>query len=787
MDKSFSENPEGDFSTAALIESNKAEIEKTMNGFDLENKMRDAVKNLVEPFLQRETYLCNEVELMKIKVEKHESKIIGFEALTDKVRYLERMNTSVQNKFQIIDGTMFQQNEKNNTKFEDQLLLNTKQTDKTKALENLVAELAEKIDNRRKDHDAVSKKLIMMRSNLNEDIVKSNIETRKLIDQMKLRVDLLSNDKDSLSFHLNNQKSVLSEINSQSERVRQEMLHYKSLLDPIISSAMTKNDFEKKTSDIRMDMKYLVDQMTRFHRNIDKINSEHKEKLQDGLFDSLHEKLLIEISNKFVQAKADAQRTQEEQFEQAAKMIQSNADEHKKELNKLKDIIQKEIEAHIEKSMDYARRNFMFDSEDEDGLASQKISQDRGRLKRMALKKESDFDKQSQSALSAFSSESDEEEIKSSVKVMDSEKHDKSEISTVRMHPTPVRYGGKPENPSLSHNESLKSHTCNSYENRKTSHDFVIKSTLANCVAQISTLNSKISQIMEKHRKTRLIVSKIARKIECDDRLSKKIEKFPEELKSVVASESATPCGSSPRELPPKQEVAPTEGVITDMMAQLSASIAQSEENCISIATKYTDKMKILMEELQMNIDELKLDFDHWKKSKYKDRKEVRILMEKMKEELIEKLGRKSTVDVSLSPFSKSIVDAQDVREIFVHNARSQERSLGAFGTSSICTGEDKNLKTVTARGNLFEAIKKGLPNKSIKEPILTLRKYKLRSTVRNANSQERSQVSDMIKLKRAPAFQQKLKPHEWMNKTFAPKTVIGFSTEKNSSRNEHF
>ena len=63
--------------------------------------MRDAVQNLVEPYLQRESYLWNELELLKIRTEKHESKVIEVDALIDRVTYLERMDTAVTNKFQI--------------------------------------------------------------------------------------------------------------------------------------------------------------------------------------------------------------------------------------------------------------------------------------------------------------------------------------------------------------------------------------------------------------------------------------------------------------------------------------------------------------------------------------------------------------------------------------------------------------------------------------------------------------------------------------------------------------
>ena len=72
-----------------------------MIGFNLETKMRDAVKTLVHPYLERENYICNETERMKIKFEKIEKKILNMDLLEDRILYLERITTSINNRLTI--------------------------------------------------------------------------------------------------------------------------------------------------------------------------------------------------------------------------------------------------------------------------------------------------------------------------------------------------------------------------------------------------------------------------------------------------------------------------------------------------------------------------------------------------------------------------------------------------------------------------------------------------------------------------------------------------------------
>ncbi|CAI2383938.1 unnamed protein product [Moneuplotes crassus] len=762
-------------------------MEKVITAFELENKMRDAVKILVEPFLQRETYLCNEVELLKIKIEKHDAKVIEMESFSDRIRYLEHMNAGTQKKFQTIDDTLTTQNGINNERFEDQYGQNKDINEKIKDFHQLFEELEAAINAKARDHRDLTQKLILMRGSINEDIAKTHGDVKKLVDQVTLRVDFLSNEKDSLSFHLNNQKKLLSEIETESEKVRQEMEHFKSLLQPILTSTVTKKEFLRQTEDIRIDMKYLVGQMGRFKKDIDKINQEHKQKLQEGILTQLSKRVEQEISDQFTEVKAEVQKMYENQQKQALLKIESNAQEQKQNFKELKELIRKEINMHIERSMEYAKKNFLFDSGSENDQDSDQEQLYKDDFEASSLRKGENIDEESsQSVLSKFNSMTGEAEIEVS-KISHPQKDTSTKFHSKRVaHPTPQRANLSNEDISLSQNISFQSNAQSIFDKNCTSQDFLIKSTLTNCVDQIALINSKIETLNHQYRKAKLIISNVARKIECDDRLSTKIQKYPNLLKSAFMSHCVRSSEGSP------QEILLEDKTQDELIAQISASIVQSEETCITMSKNATDKLKIMIEAVNTALEELQLDFEHWKRKRYKERREIKAIVEGVKEDIWN--NRKDTVDASLSPFridknkyiAKSIIDTQEVREIFV-KTKKKARASRTNPTSSLGTRNGKNSKIITARASVLESLRKINPA-FINKSILTLRKLNLRNRARNATSQEQRQRRDLSALKNAPLIRMKLNDSvESMNKTLAPNTAFGLSTESISTRNKGF
>lgn len=95
-----------------------------------------------------------------------------------------------------------------------------------------------------------------------------------------------------------------------------------------------------------------------------------------------------------------------------------------------------------------------------------------------------------------------------------------------------------------------------------------------------------MSEIILKHHKTRLVVSKIARKIESDDRMNSKFATLTDEsMRPLPAEEDVVPRASITSRIPksPENVGFTTEPPVTDqsdILAQVATSLVKSEENC---------------------------------------------------------------------------------------------------------------------------------------------------------------------------------------------------------------
>ena len=63
--------------------------------------MRELIKKLIQPYLERENFICNETDLMKMKCEKYEKKFLHMDLLEDRILYLERVISSINNRLTI--------------------------------------------------------------------------------------------------------------------------------------------------------------------------------------------------------------------------------------------------------------------------------------------------------------------------------------------------------------------------------------------------------------------------------------------------------------------------------------------------------------------------------------------------------------------------------------------------------------------------------------------------------------------------------------------------------------
>ena len=61
------------------------------------------------------------------------------------------------------------------------------------------------------------------------------------------------------------------------ESLQQEMTHYKQKLDPVIETAVLKRDFEHKMDTYSIDLKFIGEQLFRYHSGVDKITSKNRE------------------------------------------------------------------------------------------------------------------------------------------------------------------------------------------------------------------------------------------------------------------------------------------------------------------------------------------------------------------------------------------------------------------------------------------------------------------------------------------------------------------------------
>ena len=120
---------------------------------------------------------------------------------------------------------------------------------------------------------------------------------------------------------MNNVKRTISDISITSEKVVQEMSYYKSLLDPIINTSVTKKDFIKETGNMKLDMKYITDQMLRFHKGIEEINQKHRRQLENGIWEKLEIKLKKKLDIDMAKVSSESSNEIYEQTKKAQRLV----------------------------------------------------------------------------------------------------------------------------------------------------------------------------------------------------------------------------------------------------------------------------------------------------------------------------------------------------------------------------------------------------------------------------------------------------------------------------------